>query len=328
MIYSLLGFLLGLIPGFHPNLLINLKLSPKSKFELAFSSLFSSIFPAFFGAPNSSLAPAFFKRGKPIEYLLGILFATGMFLLTFPLYTKLVTFYFSFLQPNFKFLLSLISLFLFFKFGFKYALFFILSGIYGILAFNSGINVNRFLLVHFSSMFGLVSFEYFEKGEKSSIFSYLAGTLAGIIISLIPALTLSQALAIALLFLPASYTYSLLGSAYASSFLFCFASLAYFGKGRSAIVEQIGYLPISALLTSVLISTLLFLFTLRLRIKTPPEKIGRAIVFINMLVFGKEAVVFAPFSYLLGAAAKKVKARPSSLLGSLMLPTIAYYINR
>ena len=286
------------------------------------------------------------QEGKMQEAIMnfigGALLACVLFSLTYPFYSYFI---------HFETLLKkLILPFLIFTITFTIAksknslkalILFIISGLYGVWMLNSGIDGNVLLGAHFTAMFGLAGLLVSERIPKQEINKTkislnfpqaFSGFIGGILISLFPAITPAQAYVIILLmFGNSAKGLTAAGSLTLSSFLFSFQSLLFFGKGRMAIVEAIGFFDFSSVVFYALLAFFIVLIFCRYFIKfinqiPKLKEIAVLLIFISLILFYPEALPFACFSLILGLSAYHFNIERVHLTGSLLLPTILWYL--
>lgn len=352
MIYLIGGLLLGLIPGIHPNLIINFPFSRTAMFQIIFASLFSGIVPALLFVPTPESSPSMLpgqkmmRKGRMgeavMEYALGALLGTLLFVIFSFFYPQLSSFIFNLRKFTFFFLiLFLIPSFIRERRKWEAIFVFLISGIYGALILSS-VNSERFLLAHFSGMFGLTGILLTEElpqqsGERKlpriEPLSALYGTVGGLLISLFPGLTPAQ-VASFLFYLFGAPSSQLVanGSLTSSSFLFSFLSLYYLGKGRMAAVEKIALLPGSLLLPAFASFSLLFLLLPAVvRMSALALKARRLVllfVLAVVLFYSRFEAIFLLPSFLLGLLPYRLRTGRVHLMGSLALPTLLYYFGK
>ncbi|MBR9689817.1 MAG: hypothetical protein GOV01_02900 [Candidatus Altiarchaeota archaeon] len=352
MIWLILGVLLGALPGFHPNLLVGLTLQREHLFQIAFGSIFSSIIPALLMIPMSEMAPLLLLGQKETKeggmqsaiakFSGGVLFGVLLFIIVFPLYR-----YFALLKPVFlhltlPFLIFTSSATLLRSKNFRgAALLFMISGIYGYGILNSGLDTNLVLGAHFSAMFGLAGLATASKIPKQKLmkirlsFNFSAsvvGFIGGLLISFFPAVTPAQAYVVLLLiFGNSARGLWAAGSLASSSLLLSFQSLAYLGKGRMAVVEVVQYFPMdSLLLYSIVAFVLVLIMSKPLIYRVNQINNLREVlligVFASIVLLYPSAGPIVLFSFLLGLIPHKFGIERIHLMGSLIIPTLLWYL--
>lgn len=352
MIASILGVVLGSLPGFHPNLILNFFSGP-DLFLVVFGSLFSAVIPALLMVPVGEMSPVLLlgqsatKEGKMqdavSDFAGGALLGSALFMVFMPLYSIVILAkgFISFITPYFLSLTIFITL--------KKSrnpksafLVFLVSGLYGSIILNTSLDINSVLGIHFASMFGLVglwlsdSLPNQKVGPIKSSFDFIpsfVGTLGGLLISLFPAITPAQVYAVLLMvFGIHSKGLSAAGALSTSSFLFSFQSLIHLGKGRMASVEVIKFLPYSNFLIYAVISYMSVMVLSGLLVRMinyiPNLKVfSIGMVLLVMLAFYKDAGIIAIFSFFLGFLPFFFGVERVHLMGSLLLPTLIYYLH-
>ncbi|MBR9681173.1 MAG: hypothetical protein GOV00_00025 [Candidatus Altiarchaeota archaeon] len=347
-----LGILLGAIPGVHQNLISLLPLTSLDLFITVLASIFSSVIPALLMAPAPEMVAILLpgqdlvrkgKIGRAVsEFLGGALLGTALFIILLPLYP-----YLTIIPQLFSriFWLPLIGFALVpivrSKRQWKWSLaFFLISGVYGWAILQLPYRTEAILMAHFGGMFGLSGLLIAGKMVKQKIkpprvafnfASSIIGTLGGLLISLFPALTPAQASAFvfALSGKPESQIASA-GALSTSAFLFCFLSLRFLGKPRSAAVQRIGDLHLNSILLVAALSYLVVMLLVpticKLLSKWDLRKL-LAIFLIGMIgvVSGSAGWIALP-SLGLGYWCKKKGVPTVNLMGSLMFPTILWYL--
>ncbi len=347
-----MGLILGSFPGFHPNIILNLFSEKTQLFGLVFGSLFTSIIPGILMVPTSEMTPLLLpsqcavQKGKMQEAIMsfvgGALLGCFLFLLTFPLYSFFIHFNSFLKRATLPFLIFTISLTISkSKNSLKALLFFLISGVYGIFMFSSGIDSNSLLGAHFTAMFGLVGLLVSEKIPIQKVTEAkinlnfpqaFTGFIGGLLISLFPAITPAQVYVILILFFGASSKgLAAAGALTLSSFLFSFQSLIFFGKGRMATVEKIGAFNPDLIAIYALFSFfMIFLFS-RYFVKFVNQiskfrEVSLIFILSCLIFFYPKALHFAVFSLILGLIANKYEVERVHLMGSLLLPTILWYL--
>jgi len=218
---------------------------------------------------------------------------------------------------------------------------FLLSGVYGYIILNSGIDSNIVLGAHFTAMFGLAGLMMSSRIPTQTIKrprvildfpAAVVGFLGGLLISLFPAVTPAQVYTVLLLvFGQGAKGLSAAGSLASSSFFLSFQSLAYLGKGRMATVETIRHfafgdvLAYAALAYGIILITSKSLVQIVNRIRNI-RGLMMLLVLLGVAVFYKEALPIALFSLLLGLIPYKLGTERVHLMGSLIVPTILWYL--
>ncbi|MBR9681136.1 MAG: hypothetical protein GOU98_04940 [Candidatus Altiarchaeota archaeon] len=342
---------MGSLPGFHSNLVLSF-FDDISLFQVVLGSLFTSIIPALLMVPIGEMAPVLLlgqeatKKGKMqiaiSEFSSGAFFGGILFFLLLPIYSFFIQISDILLKLTPYFLVFTVVLTLMKSLSTKKALFvFLVSGVYGYIILNFGLDSNLVLGAHFSSMFGLVGLFLSEKIPKQTIlkpkvsFDFVpsfVGTIGGLLISLFPAITPAQVYVVLLLVfgVGARGLYAA-GALTISSFLFSFQSLVVFGKGRMASVEVIKYLPYGNLVFYLVFSYVFLIFfsqAITKLINYIPNL--REVMLVGLLllcyvVYGNVGLIVV-FSFLLGFLPLLLGVERVHLMGSLLLPTILYYI--
>ncbi|MBR9680037.1 MAG: hypothetical protein GOU99_03240 [Candidatus Altiarchaeota archaeon] len=356
VLYLLAGLLLGLVPGLHENLVSLLSLKSGQLFQLVIAFQFSQIIPSLLSAPKSDLAPTLLPGQKMVEqgqlfkavyeFCVGSIIAVFLFIITAPLY------------PSILGLLGLVRKWIWLaliifaglpilreKSKLRAMIVFLVSGVYGYFILNSGLPVDKVLMAHFSSCFGIAGLVMVWnteiKPQKARIelgfnwtqlSSALIGFLGGLFISLFPAISPSEAAAVLLvLFGRPSNQMSSVGALSMSAFLMSFLSLYYVGKGRMASVENIVSLPIVNLIPYALFSAALTLVLARYssalfqKIKRPWPAMMAIILGITVLYSGSVSFLIIS-SLALGLLPYKLGVSRVHIMGSIMMPTILYYL--
>jgi TctA family transporter len=352
LISLILGALLGAVPGFHSNLLITLGIESSWLFPVAFGALFSSIIPSLLFAPSGEMFPLLLSvqqaagEGKlqqaVLNYIGGALLGVCVFVLLSPFYGLL-----TYVQAPLKTAVPFVLVFLIglslvrSKRPFLSTLIFLASGIYGIVILNLPVETEKILGAHFGAMFGLAGVLKSKPAPPQDVklprpsFDFagsLAGAFGGLMISLFPALTPAHAFsAVAILFGAASRSIFTAGSLASTSFLFSILSLRFFGKGRMAIVDAIGAVSLGpVLLYAVFCYLLVFLlspFLVGLINRTKNLKALSASVLIAVILIFYGSTGFVPFfSLALGLVPYYTKTERVHLMGSLLLPTLIFYL--
>jgi|GEM_PF-2622336 len=348
---TIFGLLLGALPGVHPNLLALLPLPNQALFSLVLAALFSSILPALLMAPSADLAAVLLpgqamvhqgKMGDAVaEFAGGALLGVALFIILLPLYPYLLNLPQIFSRCFWLPLIIFATIPVLRSGHKKWALiFFLLSGFYGGLILKLPYTSEQILMAHFGGMFGLagllragrmVGQQVKPPHPRFNLASSLVGTLSGLLISLFPAISPAQASAI---------TFSLLGkpenqlaaagATATSAFLFCFLSLKHLAKARSAAVQRLGVLQLDLLLPVALLAWLVLLKLAPLLarqlgrhdLRTPMALLLLAVT----LVVAREASWLVLPSFLLGTWCSNRKVEKVNLMGSLMVPTIFWYL--
>ena len=344
MIGSLAGVLLGALPGFHPNLLI--PFGKEWLFEVVFASIFSSIIPATLLIPSPELSALLLpgqeaaKRGELQraieEFSGGALLGTAIYAVTRWAYGLVPAG--ALRAATLPFLILTAALLLGRSKNRPLALlFFLLSGAYG--AFILG-KWEDPLGVHFASMFGLAGLYSAAPipkqrvGRPRVVMSFpeaFAGTMGGLLISLFPAITPAQAYVVLVSFFGAARGLAAAGAMASSSFLFSFESYARFGKGRMATVEAIRAAPPDFMVQAVAAyaTTLLLARYVAAAINRIPDvrRLSFAAIIIVMVAAYRDALPLAVPSFLLGLAPYYLGFERVHLMGSLLVPTMAWYLS-
>ena len=349
--WLILGVILGALPGFHPNLAINFSLPRTALFELVFGSIFSSVIPALLMVPQGEMGAILLpgqrevKKGRMQEsiskFLGGALLGAVLFAITYPVYRHVLLI---------KDLLDkLILPFLIFTASAtvlrsretaKAAFLFFLSGLYGYIILNSQMESNTVLGAHFTAMFGLAGLMMSSRIPQQRIErprvvldvpAAVMGFIGGLLISLFPAVTPAQVYTVLLLVSRGAKGLSAAGAMASSSFLLSFQSLTYLGKGRMATVETIRYFPYNDTLIYSIAA-----FGLLLALSRPLVRLVNRIkdvrglmmltVLLGTVMFYRDALPVALFSLLLGLIPYRLGTERIHLMGSLILPTILWYL--
>lgn len=344
--------MLGALPGFHPNLAINFSLGSTELLQVVFGSIFSSIIPALLMVPQGEMGAILLlgqeevKKGKMQEsiekFAGGAIMGAMLFLISYPAYRYilLVKGILGKLILPFLIFTSSATLLRSKKPG-TATLVFLLSGIYGYIILNSGIDSNIVLGAHFTAMFGLAGLMMSSRIPTQTIRrprvildfpAAVIGFLGGLLISLFPAVTPAQVYTVLLLlFGQGAKGLSAAGSLASSSFLLSFQSLTYLGKGRMATVETIRHfafgdvLAYAALAYGLILITSKSLVHLVNRIRDIRGLMMIAVL-LSVTVFYKEALPIALFSLLLGLIPYKLGTERVHLMGSLIVPTMLWYL--
>jgi TctA family transporter len=352
LIWLLIGVVLGALPGFHPNLALNLPLASGELFQLVLGSIFASAIPAMLMVPTGEMAPVLLpgqaaaRKGKIQEaigrFAGGALLGAMLFFVCYPLYQYV---------PLVKDALGRLTLpFLVFTTAATVTrsrkpgtalLIFLVSGIYGALILNSGIDSNAVLGAHFSAMFGLAGLFLSKELPEQKVSrprvvlefpAAVVGFLGGLLISLFPAITPAQVYAITLLIFGAGARgLSAAGSLASSSFLLSFLSLAYLGKGRMATVEVIRYFSFADLVPYALLAYSAVVLLSRPLVSLVNRaghlrELMMLAVLASIAVFYVEAAPVALFSFFLGLVPHRLGTERVHLMGSLILPTMLWYL--
>lgn len=227
-----IGSLCGLLPGLHPNTTIPLIMGLVFLFDpltaaiilisAGVSNSFLSFIPAILlGAPEDDTALSILPghklllQGRGYEAIkltvVGGIASIFFIILTLPLFVSIIPKIYFFIRPYMHFLLIFIVLYMVFKEKRKFyaILVFVLSGLLGLISFNSG----NFLFSLLSGLFGLplllmsikkntklpddISFET-EPIERRNILSGISiGSLSGILAGLLPGIGSAQACVLA-----------------------------------------------------------------------------------------------------------------------------------
>ena len=347
------GILLGAVPGVHQNLLSLLPLAgSRDLFETVFAAIFSSIIPTLLMAPSPETVAVLLpgqkmagqgRIGEAVsEFLGGAVLGSAMFIIMLPLYEHLLAipriFSRFFWLPLTGFAMVPIVRN---RKKWKASLgFFLLSGAYGWLMLKLPYTSESLLMAHFGGMFGLSSLLTSGRlakqkvGRPEPVFKFASsfvGLAGGMLISLFPALTPAQASAFvfALLGRPENQL-AAAGAMSTSAFLFCFLSLKFLAKPRSIAVQRIGNLHLDSVIfvAGFAYATIMWLVPAICRVLSRWDLRKPMAVLLILLIgiFSKSAGWIALPSLALGVWCHRKGVEKVNLMGSLMLPTIAWYL--
>ncbi len=238
-------------------------------------------------------------------------------------------------------------------------LFFMLSGLLGYMAFN--LELNDPFLPLLSGLFGLSTILFNEGGEKvpsqmkmvaveSGFLDIMKSTLKGIassiVMAVVPSVSPSQVGLISNEFFGKDNdegTIANIASINIADNLLSLMALITIGKGRSGTIEKIGHISnantvyyellfyglITAILSVVIMNKIASCMAIRIDIlnsKYVKLNIATFIAILTLYIDGIKGLGVLVVATLIGLACNKKKVRMTHLLGSLVIPTIVYYL--
>jgi putative membrane protein len=384
------GIITGLVPGLHVNLITLLVVSSVSNLFLGIPlvyvavgiislalthSFLDSIPSVFLGAPDESQVVAvlpghqFFLEGKGhlavLLTLVGSLFSLILTILFIPIGFKILITVQKFISPYIAIILILVVIFLLIlsKKFFLNTVFFLLSGIFGLLSFQL-IHQTQILLPLLSGMFGVSTLLVSILGEdtskkvkqtfptkiplESSDIERVVSrsTIVGLLASFLPGFGSSQAAIVASVTMkektPKDYLL-LVGGINTVNFAFSIVTVALLGKARNGAIlgvknilgtittqQLLIFIPVLLMVGGL--ATILGIF-LSKKVALILEKLPYTIVVLSVLWFLMMMVIFLSglqgfllliISSALGLLAGYYGAQKNMLLGVLLLPVIIY----